>query len=266
MLANFHTHTTFSDGKDSPENVVKYAIEQGFSALGFSDHGFTENDLRYCMKDVDGYVAEIKRLKEKYVGQIQIYLGVEEDASNLVNFLGFDYIIGSLHYINYRGKYYSFDNSRDDFSVCKELFRGDELALVEAYYKTFLEYLMKRKPDVIGHFDLLTKFEEVGDSAFLQNERYWELTERYLKQALLTGCIFEVNTGLISRGLRSTTCPHPRLLRILAQAGAKITISSDAHKKEDLATYFDETRDILRGLGYDGSYVLFDGHWQKVKF
>ena len=266
MLANFHTHSRFSDGKDLPEEIVKYAIEHGFSVLGFSDHGFTDHDLQYCMKNTDGYIAQIKYLKEKYASEIQIYLGIEEDASCLVNRSDFDYIIGSLHYINYRGEYYPFDTNYEDFSICLELFNGNELALADAYYKTFLKYLINRKPDIVGHFDLLTKFEEVGNSAFLQNERYWELTEKYLKEALLTGCIFEVNTGLISRGLRSMTCPHSRLLKILAQSKAKITISSDAHKKEDLAACFKETKDVLRDLGYDGSYVLVDGGWQKVKF
>ena len=53
MLANFHTHSTFSDGKDEPEEIIKYAIECGFDALGFSDHAFMDHDRRYCMKDTN---------------------------------------------------------------------------------------------------------------------------------------------------------------------------------------------------------------------
>ena len=55
MLANFHTHTTFSDGKNTPEEVVISALEQGLCTIGFSDHAYTPYDLRYCMKDEDGY-------------------------------------------------------------------------------------------------------------------------------------------------------------------------------------------------------------------
>ena len=75
MLANFHTHTTFSDGKNTPEEVILFAVENGFESLGFSDHGYTSYDERYCMKDTLGYIKEIKRLKEKYQDKIEIYLG-----------------------------------------------------------------------------------------------------------------------------------------------------------------------------------------------
>ena len=63
MLFNYHTHTTFSDGKNTPEEIVNFAIEKGLKALGFSDHAFTEHDQRYCMKDTCGYAREVKRLK-----------------------------------------------------------------------------------------------------------------------------------------------------------------------------------------------------------
>ena len=97
-MYSYHIHSTFSDGKNTTEEIVLAAIENGFVAIGFSDHGFTNYDLRYCMKDQTGYVNEIKKLKEKYKNQIQIYLGVEEDAFHPLNRNDFDYIIGSCHY------------------------------------------------------------------------------------------------------------------------------------------------------------------------
>ena len=63
MLANYHTHTSFCDGKNTPEEIVLYAIEKGFTSIGFSGHGYTPFDLRYCMKDTEGYIKEISRLK-----------------------------------------------------------------------------------------------------------------------------------------------------------------------------------------------------------
>ena len=56
MLFNYHTHTTFSDGKKTPEEVVESAISQGLKSIGFSDHGYTDFDHTYCMKDTDGYI------------------------------------------------------------------------------------------------------------------------------------------------------------------------------------------------------------------
>ena len=66
MLANYHTHTTFCDGKNTPEEVILSAIEKGFSAIGFSGHGYTPYDLRYCMHDPEAFKQAIPPLKEKY--------------------------------------------------------------------------------------------------------------------------------------------------------------------------------------------------------
>ena len=37
---NFHTHTTYCDGKETAEQMVQAAIAKGFTRLGFSGHGF----------------------------------------------------------------------------------------------------------------------------------------------------------------------------------------------------------------------------------
>ena len=263
MLANFHTHTTFSDGKNPPEEVIQYAIENGFRALGFSDHAYTPHDLRYCMTDTQGYIAEITRLKKKYVDKIQIYLGIEEDATAPVHREVFDYRIGSLHYIYLDGKYYPLDSNYEYFTICAELFKGDNLAFAECYYEYFCRYLEKEKPDMIGHFDLVTKFDEKEQDRFLHNEKYWAIAERFLGYAIKTGCIFEVNTGLMSRGYRSSPCPHERLLRLIAKNNGKVALSSDAHKIENLCAYFEEMKKTLKTMGVDGVYILHDGTWQK---
>ena len=90
MVSNLHTHTTFCDGKNTPEEIVLHALERGFVSIGFSGHGYTPYDLRYCMKDTDSYIAEIQRLKNKYKNKIQIYLGIEEDAFAPVKKENFD--------------------------------------------------------------------------------------------------------------------------------------------------------------------------------
>ncbi len=265
MLANYHTHTIFSDGKNTPEELINYAIEKGFKSLGFSDHSFVEHDQRYCMQNIEGYIAEIMRLKAKYVDKIQIYLGIEEDASAPVNRLGFDYRIGSLHYIFFEGKYYPFDSKYDYLTTCAQLFRGDDLALAECYYDFFCNYLEKEKPDIIGHFDLITKFDETKKDRFLHNEKYWELAEKFVLRALNVGSMFEVNTGLITRGFRTLPCPHVRLLKIIAEKGGRIVLSSDAHRAENLCSYFVEMKTLLKRIGFDGVYFLYNGNWEKER-
>lgn len=263
MLTNYHMHSTFSDGKNAPEEIVVAAIEKGFSAIGFSDHGYTSYDLRYCMKDVDGYIQEIQRLKEKYKKQIQIYLGVEEDSRALVDRSKFDYIIGSCHYVNVKSKEYPLDSNYSYFSKCLELFEGNPLALAEYYYQNFCSYIVQRRPEVIGHFDLPTKFDETKKNRFLGNTGYWKIAEKYTLEALRTQCIFEVNTGLMARGYRTNPCPHERLLYLILKNGGEVTLSSDSHQIETLDSRFLEVKKLLKDIGFSNIRVLYNGEWIK---
>ena len=255
MLANYHTHSTFSDGKNTPEEIVLLAIEQGFDCIGFSDHGNTPFDLRYCMTDLDGYIAEINRLKEKYAGKIDILLGIEEDIFTPVDREKFDYVISSSHYLFKDEEYLPFDSTYEYFSTALSHF-DSPLAMAKQYFNTLCKYIENTKPKIIGHFDLITKYEEKEKSVFFNDEAYWELAENAIKKALQVDCIFEVNTGLITRGFRSSPCPHDRLLKIIFEKGGKVMLSSDSHQKETLTAYFDKAKEILKQVGFTKAYAL----------
>ncbi len=261
MLANYHIHSTFCDGKNTPEEIVVYALEHDFRAIGFSGHGYTDYDLRYCMKDTDGYITEIKRLKDKYKKDIQVYLGIEEDMHCPVNRKKFDYIIGSCHYIKYGNDYYPIDSSYDYFDKCFALFDNSSIALAEHYYRSFCNYILKRKPDIIGHFDLITKFDEKYSTGFFNDKRYIELSKQYFAEIIDSDCIFEVNTGAIARGIRSTPYPHTSLLYELKKADAKIMLSSDCHDMNMIDCCFDEVRQMLKDIGFKYLYCLYNGEY-----
>ncbi len=263
MLTNFHMHTTFCDGKNTAEEMVIAALEKGFSSIGFSGHGYTEFDLRYCMKDQIGYEKEIRRLKEKYAKEIQIYLGIEEDAHAPVDRRGLDYIIGSSHYMCVDGKCHPLDSNYEYFSTCLALFGGDALKLAESYYRHFCEYIAWRKPDVIGHFDLMTKFDETKEDLYLHNEKYWDIAKKYLLEALKNDCIFEVNTGLMIRGFRSMPCPHEKILYWISKNGGRVTLSSDSHNSLTISDYFPEMRKLLKEIGFSCVYALYDNEWKE---
>ena len=108
---NLHTHTTYCDGNDKPEEMIRTAIDKGFDAIGFSGHGYTAFDYTYCMMDMDAYVAEIRRVAEKYKKDIEVYAGVEEDASYPLPRDKFDYILGSSHYFYVDHVYYPVDSN-----------------------------------------------------------------------------------------------------------------------------------------------------------
>lgn len=263
MIANYHTHSTFCDGKNTAEEIVLAAIEKGFSVIGFSGHGYTDFDLRYCMKDTESYVSEINRLKCKYKKEIQIYLGVEEDAFSYTDRKNFDYIIGSSHYFCIDGKYYPIDSNYDYFQKCLQLFEHDVVKMAHTYYSSFCNYITKRRPEIIGHFDLITKFDEVDTSFILDNREYNDVAEKYITSIADKGCIFEVNTGAISRGYRTSPYPAENLLHILKKSDAKLILSSDSHSITTLDFGFDDIRHYLKDMGFQYVYVLHNDNFVK---
>ena len=52
IKSNFHTHTVFCDGADTPEELVNEAVKKGFFALGFSGHSYFEPDSDVCMAEM----------------------------------------------------------------------------------------------------------------------------------------------------------------------------------------------------------------------
>lgn len=262
MLSNLHTHTTFCDGKNTPEEMVLYAIDRGFDSLGFSGHGYTPFDLSFCVRDMNGYISEINRLKEKYKGKIEIYLGTEEDAEFPQEKI-FDYVIGSSHYFLIENEYYPVDMDAEHFEKAIFASGGDILKLSESYYSRFYDYLKRNKPDIVGHFDLILKFEEENHFGFSENEKYFSIAEKYARKINELGILFEVNTGAIARGYRSSPYPHERILHMLKKEGGRLIITSDCHKTENLDFYFDETKKLLRDIGFEYTYSLYDGGFKK---
>ena len=263
MLSNYHTHTTYCDGNNTPEEIVLYAIDKGFSSIGFSGHGYTPFDLRYCMKNTAGYIDEISRLKDEYGKKIQIYCGIEEDAFAYTDRNAFDYIIGSSHYFNVNGTYYPIDSDYEYFKKCLEVFNYDIKELSETYYSAFVNYITVRKPDIVGHFDLITKFDEIDVQRFLNNSEYISVAEKYINIATDNDVIFEVNTGAISRGFRKAPYPAENLLYILKSKDSKLILSSDSHSAETLNAHFDEAVSLLRDIGFKYVYELEDGMYKK---
>ena len=264
MLSNLHTHSTFCDGKNTPEEIVLAAIDAGFCSLGFSGHCYILPETQYCMKDTPGYIAEIKRLQEKYASKLQIYLGIEEDLVLPVQRSDFDYIIGSSHYVCRGETRFPVDSSAELLMQGLALYDNDPIAYAHAYYAPFCSYIERRKPDIVGHFDLLTKFDELDVPFFLENKEYLALSERYMEQAARSGCLFEVNTGAISRGYRTAPYPHENLLLVLKACGSGLVLNSDSHSADTLSCAFAETRRYLLDLGFDSIYTLYDGTFTKV--
>lgn len=261
MLSNFHTHTVFCDGASTPEEVVLSAVRKGFDTLGFSGHGHTPFDSSYCMQDTAGYLRTVRDLACQYKDKLQILAGVEEDAEYLLNRTEYDYLLGSSHYLRKNGVRYPIDSNPECFQKCLEVFDQDVLALAENYYSFFVDYILRRKPDIIGHFDLITKFDEMGESLFLKNPDYNRLAVAAIEKAATAGCVFEVNTGAISRGYRTTPYPSEPLLSTLHRIGARVVLCSDSHHADTIDFAFDDAKSILRDVGFKEAWTFDNGQF-----
>lgn len=265
-IPNYHTHTIMCDGKDTARAMVEQAIKLGMSALGFSGHGYTPFDLCYCLKDENEYRNEITALKVEYQDKLQIYLGIEEDILSPVQREKYDYIIGSSHYVVLNGEYITLDASRETFLHALDCVGGDIVELGNIYYNGFCEYLESRKPDIIGHFDLITKFCDVVDNKIFNDGRYDKVASDYVERAINVGAIFEVNTGAMARGLRNSPYPSKNLLQLIKNKNGKIMLSSDCHDLTKLNYRFAETIAYLKSLGFNFAYALLDGEFKSYDF
>ena len=242
MKRDLHTHTTYSDGKAGAEEMILAAIRAGLDEIGISDHSYTDFDESYCMKKsaIPAYLAEIAALKQKYAGVISVKCGVEQDLFSQESTAPFDYAIGSAHYILSGGAYYPLDKNKAEFvSLCETRFGGDYFALAEEYYDKLAAFADRKDISIIGHFDLITKYNE-GNALFDQNHpRYLAAAKKCLDQLAAAGKIFEINTGAIARGYRTTPYPDEPLLAYIRKKGCPLLLSSDAHSPETVAFAFD---------------------------
>lgn len=242
-MIDLHTHTIFSDGKNTPEEMVLSAIEKGITTLGFSDHSYTPFDIDCCIKleKIEAYKTEIGRLKEKYKSQIEILCGIEQDYFSETDIKDYDYVIGSVHYLKLGDEYIWVDGDpKYLISAAEKYFGGDIYTLIEDYYKKVGEIVEKTGATIVGHFDLITKFCE-KEPFFDQNHpRYIKAWKNAVDKLLKANIPFEINTGAISRGYRTTPYPAKDIRKYILQNGGRFILSSDSHDAKTLAFKFNE--------------------------
>ncbi|MBE6991246.1 MAG: histidinol-phosphatase HisJ family protein [Ruminococcaceae bacterium] len=259
IKANYHTHSTYCDGNDSLEQMTLAAIEKGFDTLGFSGHSYTFFDEEYCMtkENTVRYQQDIASLKEKYAGKIQLLCGIEQDMYSTEDTGCYDYAIGSAHYVKKGSRYLAVDNSAQQFmGQINELYDGNCYAFCEDYFSQISSLYERTGCDIIGHFDLVTKFNE-GNVLFDESHpRYREAAETAATKLIAADVPFEINTGAMAKKLRTSPYPATRLCDFIAANGGRFILSSDCHSKNLLDFGFDEIKNIADHRGWSIIYKL----------
>ena len=263
---NLHTHSLFCDGEDSLEDMVKEAINQGFTSIGFSSHAYTAFPFDECgikSKEKERlYLETLSYLKEKYRGIIRIYKGIEMESRDAFSLSPLpspllDYSIGSVHYFWKEDKSWSIDYTPKYFLEAKEAF-GSFKNLVESYWEEVIRFMNVSDYQILGHIDLVTKFAEKEKWDFELSPWYKEGAEAVVDEAKKRGKIIEVNTGAMARGNKSTPYPSSFILDMIKDKKVPITVTTDCHNKSYLSYGMDEAKEMLRTKGFKEYMILTD--------
>ena len=248
ILKDLHVHTNYCDGKDSPRDIVLAAVDMGLETLGFSGHSYTDFDESYCMsmEGVKAYKEEIKALKEEFAGRIEILCGIEQDMFSREDTSDFDYVIGSAHYIYFENEFITVDWKPEILKdAADKYFCGDMLCLAEYYYDTVAGVAERTDCDIVGHLDLITKFNETDNLIDTQNPRYIAAWKKAVDRIMRKCTLFEINTGAISRGYRTGPYPSLDIIDYIKEKGGRFILSSDSHSKDTLCFCFDEYEHLI---------------------
>ena len=230
----YHTHTFrcgHAFGED--EEYVVEALKQGFTSIGFSDHGIylsiKEEDGGREHKYFQDYIDSINALKKKYAGTAEILLGGEFEYSkeldryfkDLKEKYGYDYLICGQHneIVNNKHDYY--------------FHQMDDYPRIEKYVKDVCDAIRSGHFAYIAHPDLF--FNRITKIT----PKILEFCREIVKTAVEFDTPLEINLGglrfnnLIAEKNGAFPYPNKTFFKIVSELGAKVVIGIDAHSPSD---------------------------------
>ncbi len=227
-----------ADLQDPVEEMAVAAFAAGVRYYGVSCHSHTpiQQDEGFMLpQDMTVYRNTVLRLREQYAGKMEVLLGLEWDSCSDVAPEGFDYWIGSVHYLHpENGDYYAVDLDSERLEACREeAFGGEIWAMVRAYFQQVAEVAAKRPP-ILGHLDLITKLN-TGNQLFDETApEYQTAALEALRAVDPTATVVEINTGAMARGYRTVPYPALFLLKEWRALGGRIILTADAHTADGI--------------------------------
>lgn len=205
IFADYHTHTVHSHGAGSVDQNIERAIELGLTEIAISDHG--PGHFKYNIRDMQAYVADISRAKEKYGNKIKVISSVECNLCGLDGSVDMPEQPLDMHIMGFHklarmsslGGYWHFYVTR--------LFKNIG---IKKTTRAYLSALDKYDIDIISHPGYAINCDLIALGRACRDK----------------GVLFEINQKHKEQS--------PDMLRRVAQTGCKFVISSDAHKSEDV--------------------------------
>lgn len=278
MNFNFHTHTNFCDGSAEPEKYIKTALDLGFHSLGFSGHAPVpmENNFAIPENELENYCQEIRRLKKKYFGKINIFLSLEIDYIPEITYdfnhffkqCNLDYAIGSVHLVKNKqnnGMWFIDGPKPETYDQgLRDVFNNDISLAVRTYFQQINEMILSQKFDIVGHFDKIKMHNK--NRYFSENEKWYkDEISKTLNLISEKNLIVEVNTRGIYKKRSDSLFPGKEILKQIYKINIPITLSSDAHKPSELSACFNESVKTIKDIGFKELMIFTKNGWEAQK-
>ncbi|MBP5615558.1 MAG: PHP domain-containing protein [Alphaproteobacteria bacterium] len=259
-----HTHTTFSDGRNTVEEMLRQAVLLGFDQIGISDHLMVHKNIKQtpswdeiencggcasfhdavdkCNKHAEDIRKTGKMLGiSTFVGyevDYFTYSGWEDEFRDFLKKIDYDYLISGNHFLTSQNGEDIFDIWRFDKTG---IFAPEPVDVyLKRHFQTIEESVRSELFLFLAHLDYAQKAK-----SYVESEHGKALTSiiSALKETK-TGC--EIST----KGIRKFGHYYPseRILRELIASDVALIISDDAHATNELGFYFAETEEELTRL------------------
>ena len=118
----------------------------------------------------------------------------------------------------------------------------------ERYYEELL-YLVKHYQNysVLGHLDMVLRYDKMGVYPFRFVRHY---VEEILAEVIRNGKGIEINTSSHRYGLSDSTPSREILTMYFDMGGTILTLGSDSHAPAHLGTYMEESKRLLKEIGF----------------
>ncbi len=249
-MVDYHLHTPrCCHAEGTPEEYLAEAERKGLREIGFADHfplglldyvpraqvTMNPDELWQYIKQIEALKGFSKKVDIKTGIEVDYLPGTEEKLAALLEEYSFDYVIGSIHFIedwDFTHPFYA--ETYGDLDLNK---------LYRTYFELVWKLCRSGLFDIIGHIDVIKKFGYRPDGDL---EPYWIETARVLKA---TGTCLELNTAGRDAPVNEFY-PHKRLLEACFKSGVSVTMGSDAHGPLQVGRYFKEAVELLKTTGY----------------
>ena len=249
MLIDTHNHTRHysPDAKMTIDELIDAASKRGLSVVGITEHYEYDNpdpNDNIQTFDIDSYVKEFPSWREKCPKSLELLMGIE-----------FGYQTHTAKVIDEIAAKYPFDT----VVLSNHLFRGIDLCYSEeakliSRKERNSEYIgkmaeMVEKVDnfcVAAHFDYVCKYLTDKNDGLSYSDCPKEF-DRFFEALIYKEKALEINTAT---SVKRNTKPDPEILkRYLDMHGKLITLSSDAHVKENVGIVIADFSEYLRSFG-----------------